>query len=250
MDGPSYFAVIPANVRYDKNLTGKAILLYGEITALCNQKGYCWASNDYFAKLYGVNSKSIQRWIKSLEDQGYISREVFYKEGTKEIERRNIRLNTTPHLKNKVTPHLKNEADNNTLFNKNHSGADKKDSIDYQKIIGYLNAEAGREYKNVESNRKPIRARMHEGYSEHDFALVIAYKCKQWIDNDEMAKYLRPSTLFGAKHFDEYLNEAKQSRKKAKPAEPQGLSVEDGSAAADAYMKELEKQYEEGDLGE
>lgn len=91
-EAPSYYAIIPANVRYDQNLPGKAILLYGEITALCNQKGYCWASNDYFAKLYGVNSKSIQRWIKNLEDQGYISREVFYKKGTKEIERRNIRL--------------------------------------------------------------------------------------------------------------------------------------------------------------
>lgn len=243
-EAPSYYAIIPADVRYDQNLPGKAILLYGEITALCNQKGYCWASNDYFAKLYGVNSKSIQRWIKNLEDQGYISREVFYKKGTKEIERRNIRLNTTPHLKNKVTPHLKNEADNTTSINKNHSKAEKKDSIDYQKIIGYLNAEAGREYKNVGSNRKPIRARMNEGYSEHDFALVIAFKCKQWVDNNEMAKYLRPSTLFGEKHFDEYLNEAKQSLKKAKPAEPQGLSVGEGSARAANYLAELEKQYE------
>ncbi|MDM7552568.1 conserved phage C-terminal domain-containing protein [Levilactobacillus brevis] len=246
-EAPSYYAIIPANVRYDQNLPGKAILLYGEITALCNQKGYCWASNDYFAKLYGVNSKSIQRWIKNLEDQGYISREVFYKKGTKEIERRNIRLNTTPHLKNKVTPHLKNEADNTTSINKNHSEAEpKEDSIHYKKIINFLNEKAGRDFKDVEGNRKLIRARIHDGYSEHDFALVIDFKCKQWLNDEKMEKYLRPGTLFGSsKKFDQYLDEAKQNRKQQAPTtEPQGLSVGEGSARAANYLAELEKQYE------
>ncbi|WP_179291079.1 conserved phage C-terminal domain-containing protein [Levilactobacillus brevis] len=244
---PSYYAIIPADVRYDQNLPGKAILLYGEITALCNQKGYCWASNDYFAKLYGVNSKSIQRWIKNLEDQGYISREVFYKKGTKEIERRNIRLNTTPHLKNKVTPHLKNEADNTTSINKNHSEAEpKEDSIHYKKIINFLNEKAGRDFKDVEGNRKLIRARIHDGYSEHDFALVIDFKCKQWLNDEKMEKYLRPGTLFGSsKKFDQYLDEAKQNRKQQAPTtEPQGLSVGEGSARAANYLAKLEKQYE------
>ncbi|KID42885.1 hypothetical protein LbDm2_2214 [Levilactobacillus brevis] len=243
-EAPSYYAIIPANVRYDQNLPGKAILLYGEITALCNQKGFCWASDDYFAKLYGVTKMTVQNWLKSLESENYISREVTYKKDTKEIEHRLIRIEMTPTKKNLGTPTQKNFRDNTTSINKNHSKAEKKDSIDYQKIIGYLNAEAGREYKNVGSNRKPIRARMNEGYSEHDFALVIAFKCKQWVDNNEMAKYLRPSTLFGEKHFDEYLNEAKQSLKKAKPAEPQGLSVGEGSARAANYLAELEKQYE------
>ena len=43
-NGPGYWAVIPAEVRYDDALPANAKLLYGEISSLCDQKGYCYAS--------------------------------------------------------------------------------------------------------------------------------------------------------------------------------------------------------------
>lgn len=69
----SYYAIIPASVRYDKKLCPNAKLLYGEITALCNEKGYCWATNSYFSGLYGVSNRSIVNWINELEQAGHIS---------------------------------------------------------------------------------------------------------------------------------------------------------------------------------
>lgn len=69
----SYYAIIPANIRYDDELPPNAKLLYGEITALCNEKGYCWASNSYFADLYKVKKETVSRLIKSLVNKGYIS---------------------------------------------------------------------------------------------------------------------------------------------------------------------------------
>ena len=80
-----YYAIIPANVRYDKSLPANAKLLYGEISALCNDKGYCWATNKYFAGLYGVSQTSVSKWISSLVSKGYIFSRTIYREGTKEI---------------------------------------------------------------------------------------------------------------------------------------------------------------------
>ena len=67
-----YPAIIPAKVRYDKELTASAKLLYGELTVLCQQKGYCWASNSYFARIYDVDKATVSRWISALKKRGYI----------------------------------------------------------------------------------------------------------------------------------------------------------------------------------
>jgi hypothetical protein len=73
---PGYYAVIPADVRYDDRLPANAKLLYGEITALANAKGFCYASNDYFCQLYGFSERTISRLFGALESSGYIRREV------------------------------------------------------------------------------------------------------------------------------------------------------------------------------
>ena len=92
MDKPAYYVIVPAAVRYDEKLTANAKLLYGEITALCNKEGYCWAGNSYFANLYGVSKKSITCWINNLRDAGHISVQMDYKQDTKHILNRYIKL--------------------------------------------------------------------------------------------------------------------------------------------------------------
>ena len=88
----SYYAVIPANVRYDERLPMGARFLYGEITALCNEKGYCWASNKYFADLYKVTDRTVRSWISSLITNGYIISDLIFKENSKEVEARYLKL--------------------------------------------------------------------------------------------------------------------------------------------------------------
>ena len=76
---PNYYAIIPATVRYDTNLKYTEKLLYGEITALSNKNGYCYAQNKYFADLYNVTAVSVSRWISHLQQLGYIKTEVIRK---------------------------------------------------------------------------------------------------------------------------------------------------------------------------
>ncbi len=81
MNHRGYYAIIPASVRYSDDLSAHAKLLFGEITALTNEKGYCWASNAYFADLYKVHPGTISRWVSSLVDAGFIRTEIDESEG-------------------------------------------------------------------------------------------------------------------------------------------------------------------------
>ncbi|HDT7907233.1 TPA: helix-turn-helix domain-containing protein [Enterococcus faecium] len=113
----SYYAIIPANVRYDKRLKPNTKLLYGEITALCNERGFCWAGNEYFADLYGVNKETISRWASDLIKFGYLNREIIYKEGTNQIINRYLRINQYPIDEKRNTPIDEKVKDNNTSIN-------------------------------------------------------------------------------------------------------------------------------------
>lgn len=75
-DTPGYWAVIPASVRYDERIPANAKLLYGEISALCNREGFCWAKNEYFAQLFGWAAPTVTRLLSSLRDAGYLSVEM------------------------------------------------------------------------------------------------------------------------------------------------------------------------------
>lgn len=83
MEQPNYYAVIPANVRYDKDLTANAKLLYGEISALAQKNGVCFATNEYFSKLYNLSERAISRLICSLKDKNYIKVEIDNSESNK-----------------------------------------------------------------------------------------------------------------------------------------------------------------------
>lgn len=87
---PNYYAIIPANVRYDNELRANAKLMYGEITALSSKYGICTASNNYFARLYEVDASAISKWITQLKNKKYI--EVEYQTDGKEIKSRIIRI--------------------------------------------------------------------------------------------------------------------------------------------------------------
>jgi hypothetical protein len=125
MEKPNYYSYIPAHVRY-ADITPNAKLLYAEITALLQMNGVCFASNQYFSKLYGKNKVTISRWISELKRNGFIKISFTYKEGSKEIANRYIQIcyeGINKNDKEVLTKLLKN---NNTINNNNTTYSNKE----------------------------------------------------------------------------------------------------------------------------
>ena len=119
---PNYYAIIPAEVRYNTQLRASEKLLFGEITALSNATGICTASNSYFASLYDVVPSAITKWISDLAKYDYIK--VEYETAGKEIKRRIIRLSGThkyDEVFTKVVEGYSQKAKENNTSNNNTS---------------------------------------------------------------------------------------------------------------------------------
>ena len=78
---------------FDKEIKNELGLLL-IISSLCVQKGFCFASNEYLAKLFNEDVTTISKKIKKLESKKYI--EISYKKRGFEVTAREIRLAKMP----------------------------------------------------------------------------------------------------------------------------------------------------------
>lgn len=105
----NYYAIIPATVRYSKELKANEKLLYGEITSLSNKNGYCYAQNRYFASLYNVSIETVSRWLSHLQQLGFIHIEVKRNENKEVIARYIYIVDIPSHQKNQYPYPQKNQ---------------------------------------------------------------------------------------------------------------------------------------------
>lgn len=149
---PAYYGILTANVRYSTQLSMSEKIMFTEITALSNAKGYCSAKNKYFADLYNKSEKTISLWIKNLKDCGFIR--IEYKRRGAEVIMRKIYPTPEHELqkckstdnKNVSRTNYKNVKENNTSinntrFNKSSSTAAKSSQNAfelYQIVVGIL----------------------------------------------------------------------------------------------------------------
>lgn len=137
---PSYYAIIPANVRYDKSLSPNAKLLYSEITALLNFKNRCFASNAYFGRLYCISDVQVSRLIKQLIDAGHVFSEMeITSKGTQRLIKLALNINDNTPIIKKVNTRLNKNVKYNNQSNNNSSLIDIKESCcfdDFWKLYG------------------------------------------------------------------------------------------------------------------
>ena len=80
-------------------------------------------------------------------------------------------------------------------------------------VLKYLNDKTGRSFSTIKGTG--INQRFQDGRTIEDFKSVIDAKTEKWLNDPKMCEYLRPSTLFSEKNFENYLEESK-SRPPAK----------------------------------
>ena len=89
----NWAVVIHAKVLMAKDINPNQKILVGLISNLTNIDDECYATNEYFSSILGMNKSSnyVSKLICDLEKKGYLKTEFIYKKNSKEIEK-NIKL--------------------------------------------------------------------------------------------------------------------------------------------------------------
>ena len=214
MENPSYYGILPANVRYDKNLKPMEKILYTELTALSNKNGYCNAQNSYFSKLYDVHKNTAGSWINNLEKLGYIKSILINgtdKDGnkTKQVIERRIFIKATPINENIDTYQEKDLEGVNenidTPINEKTEEVINNTSNEYYKSNNKKDDEYIKKSKNTNYQVKEIEQRWRENnLKEFEYSPVEAInkaikeftliKIIQAIDRISKSEFMKDKT--------------------------------------------------------
>ncbi len=170
---------------------------------------------------------TIKRAIRRLEDKGYIIATSSYNrmkmDKTKwyRINYPKLQLHTEQHATVPTAKSAQEEVQNAHSTESKMPLAITKEikrikkelvenDLDVVSVIDYLNDKACKQFKTTsKATVRLVTARLREGYTVVDFKKVIDTKAKEWLGDPRWQKYLRPSTLFNATNFENYLEESR-----------------------------------------
>ena len=182
-------------------------ILYTEITALSNSKGYCYATNSYFANLYDVHKNTAGTWINKLEKLGYIKSKIIYETGTKNVKERQLFIVTpinekidryqqkdcdpinkkidTPINEKIDTPINKIIEDNNTRINNTSSNKKKINKKENVEIIKIKSVYESKEFEKAFYDFIDMRVEIKKVPTKRAMEMII--KKLEKVDNEELA---------------------------------------------------------------
>lgn len=177
----NYYAIIPAEVRY-ADIPPNAKLLYWEITALTNKEWFCWAWNEYFAELYGVNISTISRWISKLSKLWFLTIDF----ENKDLSKRKIYIWELKTVTTKTAKAYDNKI--NSLWQKEHKAYDKKVIHNNTSIILNNNIKNNNIYNDIllEKNDFSFFGSLNEILKDSDF--IEKLKNKFWVENEDLKR--------------------------------------------------------------
>lgn len=93
-------------------------------------------------------------------------------------------------------------------------GKDDNEVKNVRRVLSELNRVSGREFRDVPSNTRLIRARIKES-SVEDVIAVVHQQAELWRGDPKMWPCVRPKTLFSALNFEQYLGRVLARRARA-----------------------------------
>lgn len=197
---------IPKDIWLSKDLTLQEKVFLVEIDSLDNEEG-CFATNSYFADFFDLSTTRVSLVIKSLIDKGYITSTMVYREGTKEIEKRVLKVCYRPSLINVNDPPLRKVKegikeklkDNNTNNNTDNNNIDNNIYSDFEKVIKqkYLG-------KKTKATRDKVVPKLLEKYSVEELTRCLDRYAKECKGKDK--KYILMESTFWNGRYIDYLD--------------------------------------------
>lgn len=144
--------------------------------ASCYDDGIFDASYEVLSFRFRMTENEVEKALKPLIDSGYFI----------------IASNTLACSKQSATPEKSRE--------------ETEDNI-ARSILMHLNNKTNKNFKPVKANISLINARLKDGFTLDDLINVIDVKTSQWLKDEKMKNYLRPSTLFNSEKCAQYSGE-------------------------------------------
>lgn len=210
----SWYIVVTADVRRDKRLTANAKFLYGDIAALSRQKGYCYASNAYFASLNDCSEQSVINWLNQLVKCGYIIRELVYDDTKKNVKERRLYLRESAYSKNFEEGTQNSLGENNTINNTVNNTVNKY-MADFEEFWKLYPRKVGKA-----AAFKTYKARLKEGVTKDTLLTALKNYNRKITDEHTTETYIMYPKTFLSKdrNFDDYLEyKSPQDRQEEKP---------------------------------
>lgn len=197
----------------DLKLKGNELIVFALIYGFSqNGESEFRGSLTYIQERTNLTRPTVVDVLSKLVDKGYITKKEEFRNNTKICSysaSKEILLGVVKFSsfgsKETLPPILYNTKD---IKKDIYSQVNEETKTEITEIIKYLNSKTNKSFRvEAKSNRKPIFARLKEGYKIRDFKKVIDTKARDWLGT-EMDEYLCPQTLFSASKFEKYLNQS------------------------------------------
>ena len=190
------------------------LLHYHLETQGVEKEGHIWYRQTYQAwakQCFYWDITKVKRLLTKLErfqiivssnkfNRFYTDRSKWYRIDYEKIDEL---LQTKIYIQEELFP----EEPNLPVKKKTKTNTDRSNEI--ANIIHYLNEKAKKNFnEQSKTNIRVIKAILKEGYTVEDCYLVIDEQVRNWKNDPQMNKYLRPITLFRPGNFESYLNDA------------------------------------------